>query len=68
VSFLQLARTVVAAHFNGLPADLYLNGIAIQSAVAGGTGLLGHGASPVAARRSGRRSKPVGAKRGYQDL
>jgi len=41
--FAQLLRTFFAAHFDGLAADLYLDRIGIQFAVAGGTGFLRHG-------------------------
>src|SRR4029077_3547009 len=39
---LELARTVLAAHLDGLAADLYLDGVCIQLAVASRTGFLSH--------------------------
>jgi hypothetical protein len=42
VRFLQLPRTLVAAHFDDLAAELDLDGIFIQLAVASRTGFLFH--------------------------
>jgi hypothetical protein len=42
VRFLQLLRALIAAHLNGLPAELHLDGIFIQLAIASRTGFLSH--------------------------
>jgi hypothetical protein len=42
VRFLQLPRTFVAAHFDDLAAELDLDGIFIQLAIASRTGFLFH--------------------------
>jgi hypothetical protein len=43
--FPQVLRTLFAAHFHDLGADLHLNGIRIELAIAGGTGFLSHDTS-----------------------
>jgi hypothetical protein len=40
--FVQFLRTLVTAHVDRLAADLYLDGIRVQLAVASGTSLLSH--------------------------
>ena len=42
VRFIQLLRTLVTAHLDRLAADLYLDGIRVQLAVASGASLLSH--------------------------
>jgi hypothetical protein len=46
VRFVQLLCAVVAAHLNRFAADLDLDGIRIQLAVASGTSFLNHDISP----------------------
>src|SRR5581483_8837991 len=53
----QLLRALVAAHLDGLAADLHFDGAGIQRAVAGGAGLLGHGFCSSKSPQSGQRQE-----------
>src|SRR5688572_17009875 len=51
VGFPQAHGAIVAAHFDGSPADLHLDGVIVELAVACSAGWLGHGSSLLDARK-----------------
>src|SRR5215472_15724736 len=66
VRFLQLLRTLLAAHFNGPASEFHFDWISIELAVASRTGLRGHGIVSKG-RTSVRLSGPCRAKNRCQN-